>query len=126
MLQRDKSSPIFLEPGDTLSVPKRPGNISIIGSVQKETSAIYSKDKNFTDYLASAGGLSDVADRERTYLVLPNGESSELKRNTIIPPGSVIVVPPKTNRLSSLGVTDVISRILGNIALSILAINNAR
>lgn len=126
VLQRDKSSPIFLEPGDTLSVPKRPGNISIIGSVQKETSAIYSKDKNFTDYLASAGGLSDVADRERTYLVLPNGESSELKRNTIIPPGSVIVVPPKTNRLSSLGVTDVVSRILGNIALSVLAINNAR
>jgi hypothetical protein len=45
---------------------------------------------------------------------------------SIIPPGSVIVVPPKVDRLSALGLTDVVSRVLGNIATSILAINNVR
>jgi len=34
------------------------------------------------------------------------------------------VIPPKTDRLTVLGLTDIVSRVLGNIATSILAINN--
>jgi hypothetical protein len=34
------------------------------------------------------------------------------------------VVPPKTDKLSILGLTDIISRVMGNIATSVLAINN--
>jgi hypothetical protein len=35
-----------------------------------------------------------------------------------------VVVPPKTDKLSILGLTDIISRVMGNIATSVLAINN--
>ena len=63
------------------------------------------------------------------FVTLPNGQSLKTDRleesGGLIPPGSVIVVPPKTDKLSALGLTDIWSRVLGNIATSILAINAA-
>jgi len=126
VLQRDKSDPVYLQSGDVLVIPKRPGHVSVIGSVQKDTVVSYSESKDFNSYIATAGGLTRLADRSRSYIVLPNGESEPAQGESIIPPGSVIVVPPKTDRLSALSFTEIASRILGNIALSVLAINNVR
>jgi len=126
VLQRDKSGPVYLQSGDVLVIPKRPGHVSVIGSVQKDTVVSYSESKDFNSYIATAGGLTRIADRSRSYIVLPNGESEPAQGESIIPAGSVIVVPPKTDRLSALSFTEVASRILGNIALSVLAINNVR
>jgi polysaccharide export outer membrane protein len=126
VLQNNKSAPVYLQDGDILTIPKRPGHVSVIGSVQKNTVASYSESKRLSSYLASAGGTNRIADRTLTYIVLPNGESDSVTNDSIIPPGSVIVVPPKTHSLSPLNFTETVSRILGNIALSFLAINNAR
>ena len=65
-----------------------------------------------------------MADVRKSYVLLPNGESRILDNTTIIPVGSVVVVPPKIDKLSILGFTDIISRVMGNIATSVLAINN--
>jgi len=107
-------------------VPKRPSHISVIGSVQNDTAVSYRNDKALLDYVQAAGGYTKIADIKRTYILLPNGENTMAGETSIIPPGSVIVVPPKVDRLSALGLTDVVSRVLGNIATSILAINNVR
>lgn len=122
----DVSAPVYLQSGDVLMIPKRPAHVSVIGSVQKDTVASYSADKRLSAYLASAGGTNRLADTKRAYILLPNGESIEANEESIIPPGAVIVVPPKTDRLTVLGLTDLVSRVLGNIATSVLAINNAR
>ena len=122
----DKSAPVYLEQGDTLFIPKRPSHVTVIGSVQKDTTARYSAGKGLADYIASAGGLNKLADVKGAYILLPNGESTGAQRTALIPPGSVVVVPPKTDRLTALGLTDVVSRVLGNIATSILAINNVK
>ncbi|MDC0860792.1 SLBB domain-containing protein [Planktomarina temperata] len=122
----DVSGPVYLQGGDTLTIPKRPSHVSVIGSVQKDTVASYSADKRLSAYLAAAGGSSRIADLKRAYILLPNGESTAADEDSIIPPGAVIVVPPKTNRLTVLGLTDLVSRVLGNIATSVLAINNVR
>ena len=124
VLVSDPSAPIFLEDGDEVFVPKRPSYVSVIGSVQKETMASYSTNKSFPDYIAAAGGLNSGADKRRIYVLLPNGESIKATQDVLIPPGSVVVVPPKTDKLSILGLTDIISRVMGNIATSVLAINN--
>ena len=121
---KDVSAPVYLQAGDELTIPKRPAHVSIIGSVQKDTVASYSSDKRLSAYLSAAGGANRIADLKRTYILLPNGESTTADENIIIPPGAVIVVPPKTDRLSILGLTDLVSRVLGNIATSVLAINN--
>ena len=122
----DVSAPVYLQSGDVLMIPKRPAHVSVIGSVQKDTVASYSADKRLSAYLASAGGTNRLADIKRAYILLPNGESIEANEESIIPAGAVIVVPPKTDRLTVLGLTELISRVLGNIATSVLAINNAR
>ncbi|MDT2075385.1 MAG: SLBB domain-containing protein, partial [Planktomarina sp.] len=124
VLLRDSYVPIFLEDGDRLIIPKRPAHVSIIGSVSQSVKATYGPQKKVSDYIAAAGGYSRTADKRRTYMLLPNGEATPLTADTIIPPGSVLIVPPKTDRLSILGLTDLVSRVLGNIATSILAINN--
>ena len=124
VLNKKQSEMIYLQDGDKLTIPKRPSHVSIVGAVQRTTVASFKSIYNFKDYIVSAGGLTKMADIRKSYVLLPNGESRVLDNNTIIPPGSVIVVPPKIDKLSVLGLTDIISRVLGNIATSILAINN--
>ena len=116
----------YLQDGDKLMLPKRPSHVSVVGAVQRTTVASYNKNKNYKDYIFSAGGLTKMADIQKAYLLLPNGESRLVKNNTVIPPGSVVVIPPKIDKLSVLGLTDIVSRVLGNIATSILAINNVK
>ena len=113
-----------IEDGDKLTIPKRPSHVSIVGSVQRSTIATYVQGQNFNDYLQVAGGLTSIADSRKAYLLLPNGESRQLNKSTIIPVGSVIIVPPKLDRLSILGGTDIISKVLSNISNSILSIQN--
>ena len=126
VLLADVSAPVYLQNGDVLMIPKRPAHVSVIGSVQKDTVASYSADKRLSAYLASAGATNRLADIKRAYILLPNGESIEANEESIIPSGAVIVVPPKTDSLTVLGLTELVSRVLGNIATSVLAINNVR
>ncbi|MDB4245690.1 SLBB domain-containing protein [Amylibacter sp.] len=124
ILEDNPSNPVFLEDGDILTIPKRPSHVTIVGSVQRSTIATYVQGQNFNGYLHSAGGLTKIADTRKAYLLLPNGESRKLNKSTIIPVGSVIIVPPKLDRLSILGGTDIISRVLSNISNSIISIQN--
>jgi protein involved in polysaccharide export with SLBB domain len=120
----DTDNNFYLQDGDKLMLPARPSHVSVIGAVQRTTVANYNKNKTYKDYILSAGGLTKMADIRKAYLLLPNGESRLLDKNTIVPVGSVVIIPPKIDKLSVLGLTDIVSRVLGNIATSILAINN--
>ena len=124
ILDDNPSNPIFLEDGDQLTIPKRPSHVSVVGSVQRSTLAAYVPGQNYAAYLQSAGGLTKLADVRKAYLLLPNGQSRKLNKTTVIPVGSTIIVPPKLDRLSILGGTDIISKVLNNISNSILQIQN--
>jgi len=124
ILEDKPSNPIFLEDGDILTIPKRPSHISVVGSVQRSTLATYVQGLNYIDYLQLAGGVTKVADIRKAYLLLPSGQSRNLSKSTVIPVGSTIIVPPKLDRLSILGGTDIISKVLNNISSSILSIQN--
>lgn len=120
------TSLVYVEDKDELYIPKRPSHVSIVGSVARTTTAQYRNSFTVKDYLIKAGGLTKMADKSAAYVLLANGESRAADSQTIIPAGSVIVIPPKTDKLSLLGMTNIVSRILGNIATSILAINNVK
>ena len=126
IISKDNGVPVYSQDGDTLFIPKRPAHVSILGAVNKSTTASYAPGKSLDAYLRSAGGMSRVADLKRSYLLLPNGESTLLTRQMPIPPGAAIVIVPRTDKLSIIGITDLASRVLGNIATSVLAINNVR
>jgi protein involved in polysaccharide export with SLBB domain len=124
ILDDNPSNPIFLEDGDTLTVPKRPSHVSVVGSVQRSTLATYVPGQNYSNYIKFAGGTTKVADIRKAYMLLPNGESRQLNKTTVIPVGSTIIIPPKLDRLSILGGTDIISKVLNNISNSVLSIKN--
>lgn len=124
---RNKSNPIYLQDGDEVFIPQRPSHISVIGSVFSQVSTDFNPHKTLADYISDAGGLDRIADQKKIFMVLPNGQSKPIATanddTVIIPPGAVIVVPPKTDKLTALGLTEIVSKILGNIATSLLAIN---
>jgi protein involved in polysaccharide export with SLBB domain len=123
------SRTMLLEDGDKLYIPRRPSHVTISGSVQNPVTTAYQTNKTLENYIAEAGGFKRIADKKNVFIMLPGGRNTTLsslqKEGSFIPAGSVIVVPPKTDKLSALGLTDIWSRVLGNIATSILAINAA-
>ena len=119
---------VLLEDGDRLVVPKRPSHVRVIGAVYSELAALYREGASPIDYVDDAGGLTRFADPRRSFMILPNGRSIpvNLRRNgssVLVPPGSVIVVPPKLDRVSTMEITETISRALGSIASSVLALD---
>jgi hypothetical protein len=124
----EEASFVLLEDGDRLVVPKRPSHVRVIGAVYSELAALYREGASPTDYVDDAGGLTRFADPRRSFMILPNGRSIpvNLRRNgdsAPVPPGSVIVVPPKLDRVSTMQLTEGISRALGSIASSVLALD---
>ena len=126
VIYEQKETPVYLQEADSLIIPKRPSHVTIIGAVNRGARASYEPGKTLAAYLAAAGGATRLADLKRSFLLLPNGESTPVSQDIPIPPGAAIVVTPRTDRLSILGLTDLVSRVMGNIATSILAINNVR
>jgi protein involved in polysaccharide export with SLBB domain len=118
---------ILLEEGDVIFIPARPSHVTVMGAVFNEASLAYHKQRSLKDYLALAGGVSRNADIKNMFVVLPNGETKKINtvsaKSTILPAGSAIIVPPKVDKLSALALSDIIARVMGNIATSILAIN---
>jgi protein involved in polysaccharide export with SLBB domain len=126
-LKTDPLSNLKLEDGDYLHIPKRPNDISVSGEVLYNSTVTYSPNSSVDDYIAMSGGLSDSADKGKIFIILPNGQSSPVKRtlfastNSILP-GSTIVVPRDTRPLDAINLTQIITPVLADLATSAAAI----
>lgn len=92
---------VTLLDGDILFVPPRSALVEIDGNVFRPTQAIYRSDKNFRDYIETAGGYKRNADRKRAYIEYANGEIKRVRSFLFVrfyPPvetDSRIIVPEK-------------------------------
>jgi protein involved in polysaccharide export with SLBB domain len=94
-------SDIVLKPGDAISVPRKPGTVTIRGEVQNPGIYGYVEKESFGDYLERAGGETDSSDF--AVITFPEGNSKQVglgwfSRNPTIPDGSDILVtkvPPE-------------------------------
>lgn len=117
-----------LEGGDSIFVPKRPNFVLVLGDVASPGAQQFASGKAIGDYVREAGGLSQSADRGRTYLVLPDGSARPVARgrfggaDAVIPPGSVIIVPRNIDPLFRLEFFRDIATIFGQIATPIATI----
>ena len=117
---------VFIMPYKT--IPKRPFSIQVIGEVLNPTTLSYDPDYTVEDYINRSGGLSEAADRDKIFVVLPNGNAVILRdsffRNSSNEtlPGSTIVVTRASRTLDALKLTEVITPILANLATSAAAI----
>ena len=88
---------ILLVTGDSLTIPKRPSSVLVIGSVYNQSAFLHKPNQNFQYYLARAGGPTPDADESGIYLLRTDGsaETTFLKMKKI-EVGDTIVVPLST------------------------------
>ena len=95
---------LFLQEGDSLYIPKELQTVIVKGEVFRPTSIRFEKNKNFMDYIAAAGGLTNKAAKNKAYIVYANGEVDRTKRFLFfknrpdVKPGATLVVPTKDLR----------------------------
>ena len=87
---------IILRSGDEVRLPQRPFTVKVDGAVGYPTSIVWQGGHSVGDYVARAGGYAEGADKWKTKVVYPNGESRKIRRvwrDPSVMPGSTIVVP---------------------------------
>lgn len=84
-----------LEPGDIVTVPKRPTTVTVLGGVNNNGSLLFEDGKSLDFYLDHLGGLSGDGDRKRTVVMRMNGTVLPAAHAGAIRPGDIIIVPTK-------------------------------
>ncbi len=124
---RPELDPI-VEPGDLLTIPKRPITITVIGQVLNPGTQAFVPGTTLKQYIERAGGYSQAADDGRVFVILPNGTAQKVKASfwnytaQDIPPGSLIVVPRDAAPFNVLALSERVFGLLSNLALSAAAL----
>ena len=123
---------ILLETGDRLFIPKRPLTVRVDGEVLSPASLQFRKDKDPGDYIREAGGFTYHADKDRAFVIYPDGSAQPLKVSlwnhnaVMIPPGSTIVVPRDPKPFDFIQSARDVSQILSNLAITSIFIDDIR
>ncbi len=125
VLQVRPDADFLLEDGDSLTVPKRPAHVTVSGEVLLPSSVRFVSGLSAQDYIRQAGGINQLADLDRAFILLPNGVAERIEasflgnsQNTAIPPGSTIIVPRDPAPLDLLGLTRDTLSIVSSFALT--------
>ncbi|HYF07076.1 MAG TPA: SLBB domain-containing protein, partial [Acetobacteraceae bacterium] len=119
---------VLLEPGDLIAMPKRPNEVTVVGSVLNPGSLQFSSGWRASDYVRAAGGPQRFADRSRAFIVLPNGQSTPAGLSAWqsggppVPPGSLVVVPQDPSPYETWGFVRDLTQVLGQVSVSAAAL----
>ncbi|MGD0192682.1 MAG: SLBB domain-containing protein [Rhizomicrobium sp.] len=120
----------LLQPGDFVYIPKRPGTVSVSGEVLNPGSFQYKPGMSLNDYLDMAGGATQTAETDSTFIILPDGSARpassdffDFLGNDPIPPGSTIVVPPDPAPFNTLVFLTSASQIFSQLAVALASLS---
>ncbi|HSZ74469.1 MAG TPA: SLBB domain-containing protein [Rhizomicrobium sp.] len=113
---------VVMQPGDFIYLPKRPSTVAVSGEVLNSGAFQYKPGLSVDDYIRLAGGTTDAAEDDETFIIFPDGTAQPASGNWFsflshsqIPPGSTIVVPRNPDPLDTLtlitDLTDIISKV---------------
>jgi len=95
---------LVLREGDRLIIPEFDNTVKINGAVMYPNTVVYKEGEKLSYYINQAGGYSDNAKKNKSFVVYMNGTVSKIKGRdkNAIKPGSEIIVPSKeqSRRLS--------------------------
>lgn len=123
---------MLLEAGDRLFIPKRPMNVRVRGEVLSPASLQFRERKAPKDYINEAGGFTFHADKNRTFVLYPDGSAQPLQvsswnhSESFIPPGSTIVVPRDPKPFDFIQSAKDISQIMSNLAITGIFLDDVR
>lgn len=123
---------MFLEKGDRLYIPKRPLTVRVSGEVLSPASLQFRESKDPIDYIHEAGGFTYHADKDRTFVIYPDGSAEPLQVNTwnhkpiFIPPGSTIIIPRDPKPFDFMESAKDVGQILSNLAITSVFIDDIR
>jgi protein involved in polysaccharide export with SLBB domain len=95
---------IELRAGDSLTIPKQPGGVLVIGQVYNSNALTYTPGRNAGWYLSRAGGPTRLADKSGIFIIRADGSVTGGKQggfwsgsalSSTMGPGDTIVVPEK-------------------------------
>lgn len=90
-------SDLVMQDGDTLTVPHKPAEVLVMGSVRNPTGVLHQENMDVQYYLNRAGGLKPEADTKGIYVLKADGSAiTGFMRLRNIEPGDVIMAPPST------------------------------
>ncbi|MCC6597777.1 MAG: SLBB domain-containing protein [Alphaproteobacteria bacterium] len=121
---------MLLEPGDRLFIPKRNLTVRVSGEVLSPASLQFRENKASADYINESGGFTFNADKDRTFVIYPDGSAQPLAVSSwrynpvMIPPGSTIVVPRDPKPFDFMQSAKDVSQILSNLAITSIFIND--
>ena len=112
---------LLVLPGDSIYIPPVSKTVTVMGFVNYPITLPYIEGKDAKYYIERAGGFSSIADRSKTFVILPGGEAStELSE---VPPGSIIMVPGKVElKPTKLEILKDVVGIIYQVALAYIAI----
>jgi protein involved in polysaccharide export with SLBB domain len=98
--------PILLEPGDVITIPSVPNNVTLVGSIPSgQISLAYTSNKNMGEYVNLSGGYNKGADSSQSYIMRASGQftsatSSWFTSVDSLPvyPGDTIFVPEEMQK----------------------------
>lgn len=115
---------MLLERGDRIYIPKRPLTVRVTGEVLSPSALQFRTDKAARRYVQEAGGYTRSADKERAFVVYPDGSAQPLQLGNwthsapFIPPGSTIIVPHDPKPFNFLDSAKDITQIFTNLAVT--------
>jgi len=93
-----------LRAGDSLTIPKQPGSVLVIGQLYNANALTYTPGKNAGWYLSRAGGPTQLADKKGVFIIRSDGSVTGGRQGSFwsggvlsstLGPGDMIVVPEK-------------------------------
>lgn len=115
---------ITLKDKDTLYVPSISDTVSVVGEVLNQNTFIYDSELNTQDYLAKAGGPTELANEDYIYIIKANGETLKYEEKFFwgnkkeIFKGDTIIVPMEYDMFSDMKFVKDISSILYQFAIT--------
>jgi protein involved in polysaccharide export with SLBB domain len=136
-MKRDPKSNLVLQEGDILVVPSRSVSVNVVGEVLNSSSHLHKEGLSVFDYINLSGGMTRGADKNRIFVILPNGNAIPVNdklfgkrmggsKSTILP-GSTIVVARNPDPFDAFKLVSILTPVLSDLAISaasIAAIND--
>jgi protein involved in polysaccharide export with SLBB domain len=116
-----------VQDGDVLVIPKRPNYVTVAGQVFNPTAINYRPGRSAKWYLQQAGGMTQLASKQASFVVRADGSVVAAKNNSgwwsgdpmgaVLRPGDSIVVPERAAKIGGRNWTPVLQ--MAQIAASV-------